>query len=363
MPIPAVFKHITIKKGLKIFCGLTVLAICLLLIFTINRETLRSLKLIDHRFLTLSLAMICLSWYFDVLRLKALTMAMGHKVSFWYGTKALLSYTFLSNITPSSAGGEPILIYLLNQRGVPLGKATAITFLRTIITLIFFAIGGPIVIYFHRELLSSTSLKMVFEYVAIFLAATVIFFAYLSFAPLTAKKGFDALFDYIEKFTFFKGKSARLKQGLLRVVDEFKSSLREFLQGGRWCQVLVIVYTALMIVSQFLVAPMILAGLNCNVKFMNTFMIQIVLNFMLYYVPTPGGSGVSEGVGYALFSPLVPSSIIGIFLVLWRFLTNYIWTILGGLIIVKSIGMKHLEEITGVKETTRCTEKRSNLTL
>ena len=105
-----------------------------------------------------------------------------------------------------------------------------------------------------------------------------------------------------------------------------------------------------MIASQFLVAPMILAGLGCNVKIMNTFMIQAVLNFMLYYVPTPGGSGISEGVGYALFSPFVPPSIIGIFLVIWRFLTNYLWTIIGGLNTAKSIGMKHLEEITKIKE-------------
>ena len=90
-------------------------------------------------------------------------------------------------------------------------------------------------------------------------------------------------------------------------------------------------------------------------KILSTFMVQGVLNFMLYYIPTPGGSGISEGVGYTLFAPLVPSHILGVFLVIWKFLTNYVWTIVGGLIIVKSIGMKHLEDITKEKEILRKT--------
>src|SRR3972149_10085974 len=252
----------TIKKGLEIFCGVTVLAICLLIFFTTNIKTLQALRSIDARFLILSFIMICLSWCFDVRRLKVLTRAVGVRIPFVYGIKTILSCAFLANITPSSAGGEPLLVYMLNQKGVTFGKATAIAFLRTMITMAFFAIGGPIIIYFHHELLSSVGLKIVFDYVAIFLAVTVMFFAYLYFAPHSAGRGLDLLFNYFEKFAFFKGKSSRFKHGLLHVVDEFKSSLKEFLQGERWRLILVIFYTALMIVAQFLVAPMLLKGLG-----------------------------------------------------------------------------------------------------
>src|SRR3989304_2951805 len=251
-----------------------------------NIKTLHALRSIDIRFLIFSLILICLSWCFDVLRLKVLTKAVGVRLPFMYGTKAILSYTFLSNITPSSAGGEPILFYMLNQKGITFGKASAIVFLRTMITMIFFAIGGPIIIYFHRELLSSVGLKMVFDYVAIFLAGTVMFFAYLYFAPHSARKGLDLLFNYFEKFVFFKGKSSRLKYSLLHVVDEFKSSLMEFLQGERWRLILVVFYTALMIASQFLVAPMLLKGLGCDVGILSVCMIQGVLFYALLCTDT-----------------------------------------------------------------------------
>src|SRR3989338_4663476 len=177
-----------------------------------NIKTLHALRSIDIRFLIFSLILICLSWCFDVLRLKVLTKAVGVHLPFMYGTKAILSYTFLSNITPSSAGGEPILFYMLNQKGITFGKASAIAFLRTMITMMFFAIGGPIIIYFHRELLLSVGLKMGFGFVAIFLAVTVMFFSYLYFAPHSARRGLDLLFTYFEKFAFLKGKSSKLKQ-------------------------------------------------------------------------------------------------------------------------------------------------------
>jgi uncharacterized protein (TIRG00374 family) len=344
------FKHTTIKRGLEIFCGITVLAICLLIIFTTNVKTIHALKSINVGFLILSFILICLSICFDVLRLIILARAVGVKIPFIYGTKAILSYTFLSNITPSSAGGEPLLMYMLNQRGVTFGKATAISLLRTMITMAFFAVGGPIIIYFHRELLSSVGLKLVFDYVSIFMSLTVIFFAYLYFAPGSARKFLDRVFIFFERFKFFKERSFKLRKNILHTVDEFKSNLRELLQKDYWHLFLAVLCTALMITSQFLVAFVLLKGLGCDVRVLNTFMVQGVLHFLLYYVPTPGGSGISEGIGYTLFALFVPSHINGVFLVIWRFLTNYLFTLIGGLIIVKSIGMKHLEDITKAKQ-------------
>lgn len=343
-------RHITIRRGIGIFSVFTILAICLLVGLTANRKTIEALKLIDPRFLALSLVLVCLSWCFDALRLMILTGSTHAKLPFLYSIKAVLASAFLANITPSSAGGESLLVYLLNRNGVPLGKAAAISFLRMMITLAFFAIGGPVIIYFHGYVLSNTGLKMLFDYVAVLLAVTVALFAYLAFAPFSARKNLEFLFRFCEKFPFLKGKMARIQQRFFHVVDEFKSSLKIFIQGERWRLVFVVFFTALMIFSQFLAAPMLLAGLGCRVEVMDTFIVQGVLNFMLYYMPTPGGSGISEGIGYALFAPLAPSHILGIFLVLWKFLTSYVWTIAGGLIIARTIGMKYLEDITKDKE-------------
>jgi len=296
-------------------------------------------------FLTLSLVFLCLSWCFDVFRLKVLTEINSTKLSFVYGVKAILSCTFLANITPSSMGGGPLLVYMLNQKGVTYGRATAIVFIRGAVTVLFFAIGGIIIVRFNKDLLSNTGIKVLYDYTVVILAAIMIFFFCLYFAPFPTRKYTNSLFNYLETLSVLRGRTSRLKKGLFHVIDDFNSSIKGFILGSNWRLILVVFYTAMINAFQFLAAPLILKGLGLDTKIMETFVIQWVLNFMLYCVPTPGGSGIAEGLGYALFSPLVPSHIIGIFLLLWKFVTTYVWILIGGLIVVHSIGMKRLEDI------------------
>lgn len=340
------FKKLTIRIGLWSFCILTFVPIIFLIVYKTNINTLRDFKSMDINFLILSLVFLCLSWCFDVFRLKVLTEINSTKISFVYGIKAILSYTFLANITPSSMGGGPLLIYMLKQKGVTYGKATAITFMRGAISMMFFAIGGIVIVRFNNELLSNTGIKVLYDYTAIILAATGIFFFCLYFAPFPTRKYVNSLFNYLETLSVLRGRISRIKKGLFHVIDDFNSSIKGFILGSSWRLILVVFYTAMIIASQFLAAPLILKGLGLDTRIMETFMIQWVLNFMLYCVPTPGGSGISEGLGYAFFSPLVPSHIIGIFLLLWKFVTTYVWILVGGLIVVYSIGMKRLEDIT-----------------
>lgn len=344
----------TIKKGLLISSVLAVLAVVVLLVFTVNVKTLEALSAINYKFLAFSVVLMCLSLCFDVLRILVLTKAISHiRLPFLYGVKIVLSFNFLSNITPSSAGGEPLLIYQISQKGSPLGEASAIAFLRIIITMLFFAIGGPIIICFHRELLADAGLKAAFDYVAVFLAATVVFFAYIFYASQSSKKFLNSVFGYFEKFPFSKIKFSRLKERIFKTVDDFKYGIRVFFSRRKWYLFLFVAYTALMIATQFLVAQTILKGLGYEAKTLNVFMIQTLLSLMLYFAPTPGGSGIAEGAGYALFAQFVPIHIVGAFLIIWKFLTTYVWTIVGGLVIAKSIGMKNLINITGTHKAEK----------
>ncbi len=56
-----------ITKGLVIFSVFTVLAIVVLLVLTVNAETLKTRRSIDYQFIALSVILVCLSLCFDVL--------------------------------------------------------------------------------------------------------------------------------------------------------------------------------------------------------------------------------------------------------------------------------------------------------
>ena len=116
---------------------------------------------------------------------------------------------------------------------------------------------------------------------------------------------------------------------------------------SRWFSVL---FGTLSLIANYLIASAILDGLHCWIPVRQVLMMQFVLYFLLYFTPTPGGSGVAEGGFYALFAPLVPRHMLGVYVILWRFFTVYAWAFLGGLLVVKTIGFDMLDRISTAQD-------------
>jgi uncharacterized protein (TIRG00374 family) len=75
-----------------------------------------------------------------------------------------------------------------------------------------------------------------------------------------------------------------------------------------------------------------------DVRFVEAFLAQALFLFILYFVPTPGASGVAEGGGAAIFSLLVPWNIAGVMAITWRFFTEYLSIAMGGIVAVRLLG-------------------------
>ena len=65
---------------------------------------------------------------------------------------------------------------------------------------------------------------------------------------------------------------------------------------------------------------------------------MIFLNMLLYFTPTPGGSGIAEGGFVLLFSETVPQGTVGIVAVCWRLIAEYIPFLIGFYYTVKVFG-------------------------
>jgi uncharacterized protein (TIRG00374 family) len=61
-------------------------------------------------------------------------------------------------------------------------------------------------------------------------------------------------------------------------------------------------------------------------------MMELPLVYAIFTSPSPGGSGVGELGAAAIFQDLIAPSVIGLFVILWRFFSQYFSAILGGLI-------------------------------
>jgi uncharacterized membrane protein YbhN (UPF0104 family) len=55
----------------------------------------------------------------------------------------------------------------------------------------------------------------------------------------------------------------------------------------------------------------------------------VVTTFIMYFAPTPGASGVAEGVFGLFFSALVQSGDLVLTILVWRFLTIHLGMLIG----------------------------------
>jgi len=65
------------------------------------------------------------------------------------------------------------------------------------------------------------------------------------------------------------------------------------------------------------------------------FLAQFILNFIVYFSPTPGGSGVAEFCAYGIMKLVAGGDDkTAIYVLIWRFFTNFLGVGLGGLIVL-----------------------------
>lgn len=127
-------------------------------------------------------------------------------------------------------------------------------------------------------------------------------------------------------------------------VDNFYHTLLGQSRTRRTPLFLALAYTVLIIISRFMVAPVLMAGLGFQMPIIRAFWLQAVLMLGLFIVPTPGGSGVAELGFAALFSPVVSPSLLGVYTILWRFFTNFLAVAVGGVMVIKFLGFQWVEE-------------------
>ena len=75
--------------------------------------------------------------------------------------------------------------------------------------------------------------------------------------------------------------------------------------------------------------PFLMMGLGVEADWYTVMGRMIFLNMLLYFSPTPGGSGIAEGGFVLLFSETVPAGTVGILAVSWRLIAEYIPFLIG----------------------------------
>ncbi len=295
-------------SNLKIFIFISFIAIIIILIRTTSFKTIQALKNILPFYLFLSICATSLRYLFDIIRSIFLSKCMGKDISFKSATLFILGGQFLGGLTPFQIGGIPLQFYFLKRDKITIPETSSIIFARGMLSAIAFPIFLPF-IFLRTDALESPIFKWLLYYLIFFYAFFLIVFILVSFGVRI--KRLEGLKDSLERFRdiFFK---------------EFKKR-KKFLFLSFNCTILSLIF-------YIITAPLILKGLGVEIDFIKVSLLQVILTYSLNFLPTPGSSGFAEFGAYGIFKDVCPYEILGIYIILWRFITCYLGVIIGGIL-------------------------------
>ena len=331
----------SLRKGLIIFILLAFGVSAIIIFRSVDDQTINSLLHADKFKLLLALCVVFLAWVCDAGRFCALAVAAQEKVSFSLGIVLTWLNYFGSAVTPMQSGGGPFQVYALYKKGIPVGKGIAITLIRTMLTVLILTLAVPGVLMLDPEILEgSPFLKGLVFYVFMVILATWAFIAFTIIKPDLVKKLIRVVIMWLRRFNFMRSNRTVIKiiQWLDKEVDNYILNFRLAFNSGKIWLVIAVILSVLHLLSLFSVLPVLMSAVGLPFRYTQTIAVQAVFMFILYFVPTPGASGVAEGGGALLYSVLMPENMAGIMSIICRFFTDYISIFMGVVVVIRMLG-------------------------
>lgn len=315
-------------KLLAVSLVFSIVVIGLVLYFTVDQTTIDYLRAVKAEFFGLAIVLQLVVWTLWGLRIHLLTRMVDRTVD--VGIKEsisiVLSNLFLAAVTPSMAGGEPVRIHLLSKRGLGAGSSTAIVFGERIFDAIFVLTAMPFALFVFQHVIATEIIRIGITIGIILFILGIALFFYAAAKPRKVKR----FLKWLSKKVRWK-KSVTFLQKIDNLVDDFhKGSMLIFHRGNIVFISIIFCVTASSWLAGFLIPSSILLSLEQDPIVMQSIAAQVILLVIILIPTTPGSSGVAEGAASLLYGGLVNKSILGVLIVLWRFITFHVNIIVGG---------------------------------
>ena len=339
--------------GLRVFTSLAVLTIITLLILTASRETWKALLQVNPIYIPGILGLLTLYILFESTRIRLIVHAItGKWIPLGCSLQVIFCGAFLSAVTPFQAGGFPLQIYILNRAGIKVGNASLVLLLRALFYFSGLILLSPFLLPYLQTTYEGRSMQFLSKYVIF----TYIFLFGLLFFVLFYPRPLKRFFYSISLHNRRRTKWTKLLYKIFREIHRMRMSFFSFVKNKKLYALIILTLTIIVYIPNYSIAPLILNGLSIKVPYFDTLLRQIFLLFTAFFFPTPGAEGIIEGGFTVLFYSSVPKHLIGVFTILWRFITYHLVVIIGGFLTLKIL---HFGEIIHPTQSSSSTPRVS----
>ena len=332
-----------LKRGLELFALVSVLGLIALLIYGDNlRASLEAAERVKPLWAVAALLLASVDWWGGGVRIWLLSKFLYRPTPFGGMIVAAGLNTWGGYLTPSQTGGGPVMIYAMKRYGVPIPEATIASFMSFVGTVVFFAIAGPLAIVAgagrslrgHGVPLLHLSLYDVFKGSAWGFVFWGVLLLFVLVFPGRARWVVHSAIGWLERrgSARMAGRAADLREG----IDRMQECVVKYLTPAGWLAMAGgVVTSALAHANKLLAGYVVLRALGIEANLVDVLMLQTVISFLLYFAPTPGGSGAAEALSAALMSVYLPRALLPVYILLWRFTVSYATVIVGSFVFFK----------------------------
>jgi uncharacterized protein (TIRG00374 family) len=329
------------RRGLELFAAISLLGFVGVLFYGRSfRRFMEAMLSLHWGWVLVGIALASADWIGGGLRLWILTRHVYSGASFRGAVLAGGLNTWASFLTPSQTGGGPIMIYTLKRWGVPIPEAMISSLMTFVATVVFFAIAGPLAVFLgagrsleqHGVLGEAITLYDLFNLsLAGFIAIGGVILFLIAF-PELARRLAQAVVELLGSRVGTR-LASRL-QSLREGIDRSQECLVAFFRGRGWLYLAAaVLVTPVTFANRLAAGYVVLKMLGIHhAQFVDVILLQTLITFLLYFAPTPGGSGLAEILSAAVMSIYVPRELTPSYILLWRIVVCYLTVAAGSVI-------------------------------
>ena len=270
----------------------------------------------------------------------------------------------VSMLTPSQSGGGFGQIYLLNHGGVNVGTAltiSLITFLGSLVGLLCVGVYSLLILRISYVGPFFPGAIGLFTLLLVMLILSLIRPGLFRFAVVKIDRALRHICNRVRSFytRWLSGRDAieqksdqtgRLAAKLVNLIYIYQKDARRFLKKGKASFGIVCFLSLIFILSRCLMAFFCLRFLGVEGSTLgHVIEIQLAVTFLIYFVPTPGGSAIAETISCAMMAEIISTGFFPYYNLLWRGSTLYIAAIAGLLWIMQAI-TQDIREVVGKRK-------------
>lgn len=295
------------------------------------------LKRISYPRLLLLLGVILLYILVESSKYGYLLKVFTGKFRFKTSLKTMFLGKYYDGITPFSTGGQPFQIYYLHKKqDIPRGAATAIPIIKYLVSIFILTTLSVVLLTVTPYYLETNTINLTMLIIGwislginVMLPITVILF---SIFPKTCKRLLAVLVKILYKFHLVKHRYTVTKK-YVRELSEYSAALKRF--GKEIYKFIPLLLLCVLESLMFVTIPFFVVIAIANVAPTMELAIQIacliiITRYTALLIPTPGNTGATEATSSLVFATVVGiGSVIGWVILVWRFLTYYVYLLTG----------------------------------